>query len=182
MICSLPDALRETALRFPDHEAVRWQGDSLTWAELWRQACHLASILRCKGVQRGDRVAIYMSKSVQSVLAIYAIMKAGAAYIPLDPSAPIDRLRSIVEDSRVRCLLTNRKKLEDALRLQCGDLACRGIGSMGLGEILTRRSRPVPMTSRTYSTPPGPPARRKALSTRIRVRLPSAHGRPRNTV
>jgi amino acid adenylation domain-containing protein len=121
VIRSLPDALRETAWRLPDHEAVRWQGDSVTWAELWRRASHLASILRSKGVQRGDRVAIYMSKSVQSVIAIYAIMKAGAAYIPLDPSAPIDRLRSIVADSRVRCLLTNRKKLEDARRLQCGE-------------------------------------------------------------
>jgi amino acid adenylation domain-containing protein len=121
VIRSLPDALRETALRLPDHEAVRWQGESVTWAELWCRASHLASILRCKGVQRGDRVALFMSKSVQSVIAIYAIMKAGAAYIPLDPSAPIDRLRSIVADSRVRCLLTSRKKLEDARRLQCGE-------------------------------------------------------------
>src|SRR5262245_43447234 len=71
MTSTLPEALRNTAARFPDREAVRCQGRALTWVELWRKACGLASILQRQGVERGDRVAFYLNKSPESVIAIY---------------------------------------------------------------------------------------------------------------
>jgi amino acid adenylation domain-containing protein len=61
-----------------------------------------------------------MTKSPEAVVALYAIMKAGAAYIPLDPAAPADRLRSIVAESQVHCLLTQPDKLEEARGLLGG--------------------------------------------------------------
>jgi amino acid adenylation domain-containing protein len=114
---SLPHVLRNAAANFPHHEAVRFRGQALTWESLWRRTCLLASILQRSGVVRGDRVAFYMHKSPEAVIAIYAIMKAGAAYVPLDPFAPLDRLRKIAADSRLRCLLTQRNRLEQARSL-----------------------------------------------------------------
>ena len=114
MTSTLPDILRKAAARYPERAAVRCQGRELTWAELWRQARSLATILRRQGVERGDRVAFYLNKSLESVVAIYGIMLVGAAYVPLDPSAPADRLRRIVEDCSIGCLITNPGKLETA--------------------------------------------------------------------
>jgi acyl-CoA synthetase (AMP-forming)/AMP-acid ligase II len=61
----------------------------LTYAELVAQANSLASVLREQGVGRGDRVGIYMNKGLESAVAMYGIMQAGAAYVPLDPFAPV---------------------------------------------------------------------------------------------
>lgn len=119
---SLPHVLRNTAAKFPLREAVRFQGRALTWEDLWRRTCRLASILQSEGVAPGHRVAIYMNKSLEAVVAIYAIMKAGAAYVPLDPSAPLDRLRTVVADSRPRCVLTQTSRLEEAHSLGATEL------------------------------------------------------------
>jgi amino acid adenylation domain-containing protein len=110
MIISLPHALDISAARYPKREAVRCHGKSLTYAELQRQANSLACLLMQQGVRRGHRVGLYMNKSLQSVVSLYAIMKAGAAYVPLDPYAPLSRLRVIISDCDIRCLITKPNK------------------------------------------------------------------------
>jgi amino acid adenylation domain-containing protein len=124
MRSTLPEILRNAAARYPEHAAVRCQGKELTWAELSHRAERLASILERRAVKRGDPVAFYLNKSLESVIAIYGIMTAGAAYVPLDPLAPIDRLRRIVEDCRIRCLITHPGKLENARLLLGGSEPC----------------------------------------------------------
>jgi amino acid adenylation domain-containing protein len=110
MTTSLPQLLDETASRYPQHEAIRFKGQSLTYADLQQQANRLANLLIQQGVQRGDRVAIYMKKSLKAVVALYGIMKAGAAYIPLDPFMPVDRLKQITADCEVRHLITEKSQ------------------------------------------------------------------------
>lgn len=68
------------------------RNDSLTYAELVQKANGLAHILIEQGVKHGDRVGVYLHKSVESAIAIWGIMVAGVAYVPLDPSAPVSRL------------------------------------------------------------------------------------------
>src|SRR5262245_40728312 len=106
MSTSLPHALEQTARRYPDHAALRYRGQRLTYAALQQHATSLASHLRQQGVQRGDRVGLYMPKSLEAVIALYGIMQAGAAYVPLDPFAPVARLRQIMTDCAIRCLIS----------------------------------------------------------------------------
>src|ERR1044071_6507829 len=105
MITSIPHALDQAALCYPEHDALHYRGQRLTYAALQQHANSLAWHLRQQGVQRGDRVGLYMPKSLEAVIALYGIMKAGAAYVPLDPFAPVARLRQISTDCAIRCLI-----------------------------------------------------------------------------
>ena len=86
-------------------------GKSLTYGELDRITNQVAHTLRTAGVKRGDRVGIYVHKSLASVIAVFGISKAGAAYVPLDPNAPVKRLAYITRDCNVSVLLTAPSKL-----------------------------------------------------------------------
>lgn len=70
--------------------AFRCDQNSITYEQLVARANQLADCLIDAGVQRGDRVGIYMPRCVETAVAVYGIMKAGAAYVPLDPHAPVD--------------------------------------------------------------------------------------------
>lgn len=111
MVISLPHALDVAAARYPDKEAVRCNGKALTYAELQRRANSLACLLQQQGVQRGDRVGMYMNKDLESAVTIYGIMKAGAAYVPLDPFAPTARLSFVISDCGIRILVTKTNKM-----------------------------------------------------------------------
>ena len=110
MIYLLSQILDRSAERFPDQDAFRYEGKSLTYAQLWYRANGLAGWLREQGVQRGDRVGIYLSKSLETAIAVYGIWKAGAAYVPLDPSAPIARTALAIHQCGIRHLLTQKSK------------------------------------------------------------------------
>jgi amino acid adenylation domain-containing protein len=100
------------AERSPEKEAVRFSGKSLSYAELERRTNSLARLLIEQGVGRGDRVGIFMNKGLESAVAIYGIMKAGAAYVPLDPFAPVARLAFVIQDCGIRHLLTKEAKAD----------------------------------------------------------------------
>lgn len=102
--------LANSARRDPNREAVRMDGKALTYSELDQLTSQLARTLRAAGVRRGDRVGIYVHKSLASVIAVFAISKAGAAYVPLDPNAPVKRLAYITRDCSVGVLLTSPAK------------------------------------------------------------------------
>ena len=79
MIRSLPHVLDQAAAHSPEQEAVRYRGQSLTYAALAQHAASLACVLQAQGVQRGDRVGVYLRKGLEAVIGIYGIMQAGAA-------------------------------------------------------------------------------------------------------
>ena len=99
-----------SAGRHPDGEAVRDRGRRLTYAELETRANRLARLLADAGVARGDRVGLYLDKSLESLVGIYGVLKAGATYVPFDPQAPTARLASIARDAGVRVLVTGQEK------------------------------------------------------------------------
>ena len=110
MIYLLPQAVDQSADKYPDHEAMRFNGQGLTYAELAHRTDKLARLLIDQGVRKGDRVGIYLNKSLESAVAIYGIMKAGAAYVPLDPLAPISRLKLVIEDCGIRQIVSHPPK------------------------------------------------------------------------
>ncbi|WP_062207120.1 hybrid non-ribosomal peptide synthetase/type I polyketide synthase [Aureimonas sp. AU12] len=88
------------------HEAADGRATQLTWAEFEAAAAAMAVFLQDRGVAHGDRVAIAAERSPALLVAIYGAMKAGAAYVPLDPAAPTERQRSLLAASRACFLLT----------------------------------------------------------------------------
>src|SRR5208337_2385043 len=102
--------LATTARRSPDQTAVVFGERSLSYGVLDVLTNQLASVLMTRGVGKGDRVGIYVSKSLASVVSIFAILKTGACYVPLDPKAPVQRLAYIIRDSGITTLLTSTVK------------------------------------------------------------------------
>ena len=103
--------LTNSAARFPDNESVRFEGTALTYRQLDQLTNQLARALEAAGVRRGDRVGIYINKSLASIISIFGILKAGAVYVPLDPNAPVNRLAYITRNCDIRVLLTSAKRL-----------------------------------------------------------------------
>ncbi|MFP5287300.1 MAG: amino acid adenylation domain-containing protein, partial [Thermoanaerobaculia bacterium] len=91
--------VEEQAARAPEALAVASDAESITYGELNRRADLLARGLRERGVGPERLVAISLDRSVESVVAALAVLKAGGAYLPLDPAHPQERLAAIVEDS-----------------------------------------------------------------------------------
>lgn len=96
------------AARHPDQIAIVDRDLRLTYGELDRQSAGLATWLRELGVQRGDRIGIYAKKTWQSVVALYGILRAGAAYVPLDAGAPPSRIGYTIENAGISVLVTTR--------------------------------------------------------------------------
>jgi amino acid adenylation domain-containing protein len=121
-ITHLAEYLERSARALPDRTAVVDPGGfSITYGQLNDRADALAAFLTSRGVQRGDRVGLIVPKGVDSVTALYAIMKAGAAYVPVDPTGPPERARRILSDCRVSAVVVHDTLLgavpaEEALR------------------------------------------------------------------
>ena len=108
---TLPHLLEEAAMRRPAALAVEGTTSGLSYSELEERAGEVASYLREVGVQQGDRVGVLLKKSPEAVAVLFGVMKAGAAYVPLDPSAPASRSAFIMQDCSVRALLTDQEGL-----------------------------------------------------------------------
>ncbi|MFC0532143.1 non-ribosomal peptide synthetase, partial [Phytohabitans kaempferiae] len=90
----------------PEAVALRFEGASLTYAELDARANQLAHHLRGLGVGPEDRVGLAMERSADLIIAMLGVLKAGAAYVPLDPGYPAERLTFMVEDVAAPVILT----------------------------------------------------------------------------
>lgn len=93
--------------RTPDAPAVRWGEASLSYAELNAHANDLAQTLAHHGAGPGERVAIACARSTQLAVALLAIVKTGACYVPIDPDYPSQRCQLMLDDSGARLLLTD---------------------------------------------------------------------------
>ena len=90
----------------PTHCACSFEGRSISYAELNAAANRLARHLQTIGVKPGDLVGIQVPRSIDMVVALLAVLKAGAAYVPLDPTYPAERLSFMAADARLRVVIT----------------------------------------------------------------------------
>ena len=102
--------LIEACQNNPDKQAVVFEDQALTYRELNQASNKVAAALIDLGVTLGDRVGIYINKSIPSIVSIYGILKAGAVYVPLDPQAPQSRISYMIDNCDSRCLLTSTAK------------------------------------------------------------------------
>jgi len=126
---SLADLFSEQAALFPGAPALE-QGDAvMTYAELERRANRLAHRLLAEGVGCGEPVALLHGRSFAMVEAILAVLKAGAAYVPLDPAAPAERNGAILAESGARLLLAGEGMEQAAAEVLAAARASAGDGA-----------------------------------------------------
>jgi amino acid adenylation domain-containing protein len=99
--------------RTPEAIAVEFDGKQLTYQELNQQANRLARYLKILGVGPKTLVGICVARSLEMVVGVLGILKAGGAFVPLDPAFPRERLAFMLEDAQVSVLLTQAKLAED---------------------------------------------------------------------
>ncbi|MCQ4163603.1 hybrid non-ribosomal peptide synthetase/type I polyketide synthase [Tahibacter harae] len=92
--------------RSPDAIALQYEAHSLSYRELNARANRLAHHLLALGVRPDQPVGLCLERSLEMVIAIYAVLKAGGAYLPVDPDYPADRVRYMLQDSAVGIVLT----------------------------------------------------------------------------
>jgi amino acid adenylation domain-containing protein/non-ribosomal peptide synthase protein (TIGR01720 family) len=96
---SIPEAFAAQAARVPDAVAVTFEGVSLTYRELDESSNRLAHLLAARGAGPGQRVALFMPRSGKAIVAILAVLKTGAAYVPMDPAVPAARIEFMLDDA-----------------------------------------------------------------------------------
>lgn len=103
----LHEALSRAVLAHPDKIAVIVGGVPWSYAQLDEQSSRLAAALQARGLERGDRVAIYMDNTWPCVVGIYAVLKAGGVFLVVNPQTKHDKLAYVLNDCTVRHLLTD---------------------------------------------------------------------------
>ena len=96
----------------PDHEALVAIDAKYTYKEMDEVTNRIAAALRKRGVKEHDRVALLLPRTSRLILALFGVLKSGAAYIPCDPEYPADRVKLILEDSEARYIITTADKLD----------------------------------------------------------------------
>ncbi|MGY1438803.1 non-ribosomal peptide synthetase [Streptomyces reniochalinae] len=100
----LPDSFERQAARTPDAVALI-DGEEVTYAQLDARANRLARLLAGQGLGAGDVCAVLLGRSVELVVSVLAVLKTGAAYVPVDPEDPSDRVEWVLADSAARAVL-----------------------------------------------------------------------------
>lgn len=161
MLYLLPQLLERAARKYPEYDAFRFLDQSISYSELDDASTRLAGCLQELGVIRGDRVAIYLNKSLECAIAIYGVLKAGAAYVPLDPGAPASRHCLIIREGGISYLISHDARERQVRQLvdQCGSalkavvgLSCDSIGrvkTVSWETIGDRKAMPVDCRGRT---------------------------------
>ena len=128
----------------PHQVAVVCAHQSLTYSELDIQANQLAHYLRQQGVKPGQIVGLFMERSITMVVGILGILKAGAAYLPLDPTHPAERIQFILQHGQVPFLLMQQVLMLQGLAGQLSDLPARVICVEAAGEAIAQQPTQAP--------------------------------------
>lgn len=105
---TLKELFEEQAEKTPENTALLFGQRQMTYRQLNRKANQLAGTLRSKGVKTNSVVAMIMDRSVEMMVGLLGVLKAGGAYMPIDPGFPPERIQYMVEDSGAKILLTQK--------------------------------------------------------------------------
>ncbi|WP_090834494.1 amino acid adenylation domain-containing protein [Paenibacillus sophorae] len=103
------EQFEEQVEKTPDRPALLFENDVLTYREFNRQANQVAHYLRQKGVGENTVVGLMTQRSLEMMVGLYGILKAGAAYVPIDAEYPQERIRYLLDDSQITLVLTQRQ-------------------------------------------------------------------------
>lgn len=115
MINTFSEIIKQSANRHPDKDAFRCGNAAITYAEWETKTAQLAQYFIENGVKKGDRIGVYLNRCLDTAIAIYGIMQAGAIYVPLDTTAPTSRTCFLLKDCGIQYVVSNptqRRKLQ----------------------------------------------------------------------
>jgi non-ribosomal peptide synthetase component F len=104
---TIPQAFENQTQRTRDATALLFEGRSWTYREINENANRLARTLAKRGIAQGSLVGIFLDRSPEMVVALMGVLKAGAAYVPLDPAHPLDRTRVLLQDAGLSSVVTS---------------------------------------------------------------------------
>lgn len=113
------DFLEYSAEKYPDKVALVHEGKRLTYGYLDALANKLAHGLTNLGIERGDRVAVFLDNSVEAVISLFGALKAGAAFMMINPSTKREKLEYLLNDSRAGILITQRSRSNVVQGVNC---------------------------------------------------------------
>ena len=108
---TLDEMFWEMAKKWPDREALVTENRRMTYREVREEALYISEQLRNEGVKKGEIVGVLMEKGWEQIVAVYGILFAGAAYLPLDIHNPQERLEKILNDSNARVVLVKNRTI-----------------------------------------------------------------------
>jgi len=121
----LHQAFEVQAAKSPNAVAVAFDDQSLTYRELNERSNRLAHYLRQRGAKPKTLIGVYVDRSLEMIIALLAVQKTGAAYVPLDPAYPAERLRSMMEDGQFPLLITQESLLR-SIPVPSDEVVCLG--------------------------------------------------------
>ena len=130
---SLTTLVAEAAAVHGDAIAATCDDAELTWDQLDRRTGQLAAALVGHDVTAGDRVGIYVHKSLESLVAVHGILRAGAAYVPIDPMATAETMASIIIDCGISTVVTHELRRNGMARVLASDLLNNGAIETAIG-------------------------------------------------
>lgn len=104
--------LEESAAKWGHKIAVKFKNEYIEYCRLDAFANQIANSLLSLGVQRGDTVGIYLSKSIEALAAIFGVLKAGAVYVPLDSDSPVERTSYIISNCKIKTIVVDDIRLQ----------------------------------------------------------------------
>lgn len=113
IIQTIPDMFCRQAAHSPDVVALVGGEQHLTYDALNRRANQLAHYLRQQGVKPEELVGVYLDRSVEMAVSLLGVLKAGGGYVPLDPAYPADRLKYVLQDARIKVIVTAHSRWQD---------------------------------------------------------------------
>ena len=155
---SIPVLFAEQVARTPEAVALSCNGRSMTYRELEEAANRLAHLLAGQGARPGECVALLFSRSAEAIVAILAVLKTGAAYLPIDPALPVSRIGFMVSDAAPIAAITTSRAGRGWTAATCWS----SMSVISRPPLLTANPAPhcrrrPPRTSPTSSTPRAPP-------------------------
>lgn len=112
---------QEQAMKTPNKLALKYESERLSYCDLEKKSNQLATYLRNRGVGKGLVVAVCLEPSIQQIICLLAVFKAGAAYLPLDPTYPKDRLKFMLKDALANYLVSLEKH-DELFSDYCGNV------------------------------------------------------------
>lgn len=108
---SIVSLFKKQVLMYPDHPALIMGDEQLTYRELDQRIESVASALLKKGVRSGDTIGMLADRSMEMIISIFAILRTGSIYVPIDPAFPNERISNILTDSKASWLIADKEQI-----------------------------------------------------------------------